>query len=111
MADLIDRDAVIAIIEDKQKALCPVGMFSRHAVYGDDRRTFDDWDEIIEAVSYIPTVDAVPVRRGRWIPHITEDGYKSGYDCSVCGVWLVMPNGLRKYCPDCGALMGEGEME
>jgi hypothetical protein len=88
MDDLISRDALLAAYDAAHKG--PPGGARKL---------------MVEA----PAVDAVPVRRGRWIPHITEDGYKSGYDCSVCGVWLVMPDGLRKYCPDCGALMDGGE--
>lgn len=47
----------------------------------------------------VPTVDAVPVRHGRWID---KDG--SIATCSACGdrwgVWSVM-----RYCPNCGARM------
>lgn len=97
--DLIDRESVFRIIEK----------------YGTIDARFRDYNSvagcIAAGVSQLSAVDAVPVRRGRWIPHITEDGYKAGYDCSVCGVWLVMPNGLRKYCCDCGALMDGGETE
>lgn len=50
MAEYIRRDTVIALIEDKQKALCPLGRFSRSAVYGTDRDTFDAWQELIDAV-------------------------------------------------------------
>ena len=46
-----------------------------------------------------PTVDAVPVKHGRWTD---KDGGIA--TCSVCGdrwgVWSVM-----KYCPNCGARM------
>jgi len=46
-----------------------------------------------------PTVEAVPVRHGRW-----KDKDGGIATCSVCGdrwgVWSVM-----KYCPNCGARM------
>ena len=29
-------------------------------------------------------------KRGQWISHITEDGYRSGHDCSECGAWMLM---------------------
>lgn len=59
---LIDADDIIAIIEEKQKALCPAGRFGRQYVYGDDRVKFDAWDEIIEAIDNIPTTDIEPMR-------------------------------------------------
>ena len=52
-----------------------------------------------EALGRVETVDAVPVRHGRWTD---KDGGIA--TCSVCGdrwgVWSVM-----KYCPNCGARM------
>jgi len=61
-----------------------------------------------------PTLDAEPVRHGRWIP--TEyDSYADGapvwdkWECSECG---HEHNGeedtLTAFCPDCGADMREG---
>lgn len=50
MTEYIRRDTVIALIEDKQKTLCPLGRFSRSTVYGTDRDTFDAWQELIDAV-------------------------------------------------------------
>lgn len=98
MDDLIYRGKLLEYIDDNFYPTLKRAAIERHNMF-------------IDAINNAPAVDAVPVRRGRWIPHITEDGYKSGYDCSVCGVWLVMPNGLRKYCCDCGALMDGGEKD
>lgn len=50
MSEYIARDAAIAIIEEKQKELCPVGRYSRHYVYGTDRERFDARQEIIDAL-------------------------------------------------------------
>ena len=61
MAEYIEREAAIAVIEEKQKELCPVGMYSRHAVYGSDREKFDEWQEIIDALESIPAADVRPV--------------------------------------------------
>jgi rubrerythrin len=69
-------------------------------------------DTAIEALKQ-PTIEAAPVRNGRWIP--TEyDGYADGYpvydafECSECG---HEHNGeedtLTAFCPDCGAKMDE----
>lgn len=74
--ELIDRDAVIALIEAKQKELCPLGRWSRHAVYGTDRDRFDEWDEIIDELDAITAIDAVPVVRCFECQHceMGEDG-------------------------------------
>jgi len=52
-----------------------------------------------EALGQVESVDAVPVRHGRWTD---KDGGIA--TCSVCGdrwgVWSVM-----QYCPSCGAKM------
>ena len=97
MAEYIEREAAIAVIEEKQKELCPVGMYSRHAVYGSDREKFDAWEEIIEAIEAIPAADVQPVRHGRWI--------KRGWStvCSECGEDYAFAK--RNYCPNCGAKM------
>jgi hypothetical protein len=53
-----------------------------------------------------PTVDAVPVRHGKWI--IGDDGYVR---CSVCGQKNPYRNTevceLTEYCGWCGARMDE----
>lgn len=63
MTEYIDREAAIAIIEEKQKELCPVGRYGRGCVYGTDREKFDAWDEIINDLENIPAADVVPVTR------------------------------------------------
>lgn len=79
MSDCIERDAVVSLIEERQKALCPAGLFSRHSVYGSDREKFDAWGEIIDAIQAIPTVD--PVKHGGWIKPVPGDGVDR---CSIC---------------------------
>lgn len=69
MDEYIAREAAIAIIEEKQKELCPVGRYGRGYVYGSDREKYDAWDEIIDALENIPAADVAPVVRGRWQCH------------------------------------------
>lgn len=78
MSDLIDRENAVALIEAKQKELCPLGKWSRHAVYGADREKFDAWQEIIDELDAIPTVDAVPVVRCKDCKHC-----RNGCQCDV----------------------------
>lgn len=51
-----------------------------------------------------PTIEAEPVRHGRW-----EVKHPNGWACSECGEWgLMIDNrGICKsnYCPNCGAKM------
>ena len=111
--EYIEREAAIAVIEEKQKELCPVGMYSRHAVYGSDREKFDAWQEIIDRFENITAADVVPVRHGRWKPHSKVE--YSVYHCSVCGGQALFAWGKQcksDYCPNCGSRMdmdGDGE--
>lgn len=52
-----------------------------------------------------PTVDAEPIRHGRWKPYKTEQGRTFGVYCSKCKKWLLM--NPTPYCPNCGAKMDE----
>lgn len=53
----------------------------------------------------MPTVDAVPVRHGRWIPKF-NGAFKGGaywFECSNCR--RTVPGGLQSgynFCPECG---------
>lgn len=61
---------------------------------------------IQQAVDEQPTVDAVPVVRGKWISD--GAGYHWTYNCSVCGWKDGYPfNERHNYCPNCGADMRE----
>ena len=60
-------------------------------------------------IDIAPTVDAVPVRHGKWIND------KGLYKCSVCNEFSIagwancipieQMNKTMKYCPNCGARM------
>lgn len=62
-------------------------------------------DEILhEIIDNQPTIEAEPVRHGRW----TKDGCDCKYfyyKCSVCG---EDNDGRTKFCPNCGAKMDGG---
>lgn len=83
MDEFIKREAAIAIIEEKQKELCPVGRYGRGYVYGSDREKYDAWDEIIDALENIPSADVVPVVRCM--------------DCKYLRVWNQKD--LYAFCP------------
>lgn len=110
MDEYIKLEDAIAIIEEKQKELCPVGRYGRGYVYGSDREKYDAWDEIIDALENIPSADVVPVVHGRWkyIPQTLHT--LSQLRCSFCGWWSLDPSidGAYNYCPHCGAKMDGG---
>lgn len=102
----IKREAAIAIIEEKQKELCPVGRYGRGYVYGSDREKYDAWDEIIDALENIPAAEVAPVVHGRWVTHYRSGTpVAEGYVSTCCDMWN---NRKSDYCPNCGAKM-DGE--
>lgn len=70
MAEYIKLEDAIAIIEEKQKELCPVGRYGRGYVYGSDREKYDAWDEIIDALENAPAADVAPVVRCKDCKHL-----------------------------------------
>ena len=106
MDEYIERDEAVAIIEEKQKEICPLGRWNRNAVYGTDRDRFDAWEEIIDQIKAIPAADVAPVRHGRW----DESADGDGVVCSVCGAdfcAIIHETERFKFCPNCGAKLNE----
>lgn len=99
MAEYIDRDAAIAIIEEKQKELCPVGRYGRGYVYGSDREKYDTWDEIIDTLEDIPNADVAPVVRCRDCKH--SRFYSSG------NIYCIHSEGLSSQGFDAFCSYGE----
>ena len=60
-------------------------------------------NQFIDWIEEQPTIDAVPVRHGKWI---TEEGVPGVAVCSNCGHEI---RGMRcqytRYCEECGAYM------
>ena len=99
MDEYIKRDKAVDLIEEKQKELCPSGVFSRNAIYGEDRDRFDALGEIIDQLNVIPAEDVAPVRHGYWM---------SGRCRCLCSVCKKQSDNCFEYCPNCGAKM-DGE--
>lgn len=101
----IEKDEALAIIENRQREICPNGRYSRNDLCGSDREVFDNWQEILDEIEAIQSADVAPVRHGRWI----KVGYACGeaeWKCSACKEteWRTSTSRL-KYCPFCGAKM------
>jgi hypothetical protein len=78
--------------------------FAEKYVIVDDSRF--DVNEIKKRIMRIPTVDAEPVRHGKWIEPYKNDIWDC-YQCSCCKLRRVNET---PYCPNCGAKM-DAEVE
>ena len=83
---LIDADTLI----EKIKGMRPFG----------DPRTES---AVLANIAFCPTIDAQPVRHGRWVP----EGHGL-YSCSECQI-IDSREPKHRYCPDCGCKMDEEE--
>lgn len=69
----------------------------------------DGWCKEYCELKNMPTVEAEPVRHGKWKPW-DSDGLEDAYECTACGDLFVLIEGTPitngyKYCPNCGARM------
>lgn len=71
---------------------------------GDGGIDINDFDEKLKSM---PTVDAVPVRHGKWEMKPDPYGFFDEIPvCTECGCTTKMRE-KTKYCPHCGARMDE----
>ena len=65
----------------------------------------------INDVKKAPTIDAVPVRHGKWIKWF-EDADGQWMRCSECQMMFYVGKGRDgKYCPNCGSRMDKNETD
>ena len=70
--------------------------------------------DVEEFIKNAPTIDAVPVVHGHWMPYEDEFGDCIGIKCSKCGEIYISEYSVEEmaidysYCPNCGARM-DGE--
>lgn len=60
----------------------------------------------MDDIDDMPTVDAVPVRHGRWI--MAEGELAFWDECSECGKKILHRTPYYDFCPNCGADMRKG---
>lgn len=95
MPRLIDADALMIAIEKDFEGVCVYDVPPSEAV--------SDFERIVDSM---PTIDAEPVRHGRWEEPYPLDIYDC-YKCSCCGDTY---DRTWNFCPNCGAKM-DGEIE
>lgn len=64
----------------------------------DTKYAWQDYDAVEDALRNIPTIEADPVRHGRWDYYST-----TMQECSVCK--RHTPRHRYTFCPNCGARM------
>ena len=97
--DLISRSALLEELNIWLCSLDPVG----------DSGLRTALESVSEAVSDAPSVDAEPVRHGRWEVGNSDFGWAEDINCSECGsmyTFFKKPN----YRPNCGSKM-DAELE
>lgn len=107
---LIDADALIDVLTQrcckncdkrmgtkngKRRMIYEIGEAPCRACYVDDVKM-----ELNEA----PTIDAEPVRHGKWIYKEFEQSKVGYYECSECG-YVAFNEKVCHYCYNCGAKM------
>lgn len=63
---------------------------------------------LMAELAYAPTIDAEPVRHGRWVKKGQSFLFPErfmNYSCSLCGYDIDKTK--HRYCPNCGAKMDE----
>lgn len=97
MAEYISKEDLIKAIEDAGADVI--------ADYGDyDCESGFSRDNLSQIINSIPTADVEPVRHGKWIRKVENDGYAMSL-CSDCSFPVHIYWGESKFCPACGAKM------
>ena len=89
---------------DADELLKPVGSYQRV------KYTNEYGDVVtVEDIELMPSIDAVPVRHGKWENSRPDAPMFGFYYCSLCGRKRTSPQ--DRYCPNCGARMDERKEE
>ena len=99
---LIDADA---LVKEIKRVYC-TGCNDYHGIRCKACATDDALDMVEDAL----TIDAEPVRHGRWIDMQEDDATEGMWRCSICGddryFDIMTPAECGSfYCPNCGARM------
>lgn len=62
---------------------------------------------LCKAIEQQPTIDAEPVRHGKWIKADSQQYFRKHYPCFTCSECGYRKDSQKKwnYCPQCGARM------
>ena len=82
--------------------------------YGKPTIEYESGCKVLDWIDSAPTIDAEPVKHGKWTTQIRRVDYNPYHPfetygaCSLCGCGQSI-NKNFKYCPNCGARMDENE--
>lgn len=91
---LIDADALRAQIQQDYDLF-------EGSTYLPDKARRDELGNVLARIINTPTIEAEPVKQGKWTYHKINDTSFGYFKCSNCGNNRWIPN----YCPNCGAKM------
>ena len=74
-----------------------------------DERAVRIFNDCVFELMDIPAVAVAPVRHGRWEKFSVSNGIILRVRCSCCAGTQPLTFENMQYCPNCGALMDEGE--
>ena len=108
---LIDADALRATLGiTGAKETCKGRQYNNRFNFACNTDDAPSFAYVCEAIDDAPTIDAEPVRHGKWI----DEGQYADYHphhawrCSECGEHVIeIDTSWFKYCPNCGARMDE----
>lgn len=102
MAEYIEREAAMP------DNFC-VGVSCQECPFCDD--PIKGGCKVARFIDAIPAADVAPVRHGRWIWELADNGW-ANHICSECGYTKNTDIHVRlgyDYCPNCGAKMDGGK--
>jgi Zn finger protein HypA/HybF involved in hydrogenase expression len=93
---LIEIDDVIKKLNDAERRMDMRGLY----------RISVEIRSICSAIKQLPTVDAEPVRHGKWMEKRETSKFHVRYfECSECRAASYRYQARMNYCPNCGAKM------
>ena len=101
MAEYIERDKVLVDIDTMISNIAFTSPYQNEI-----NIMVSGMERAMDVVEDAPAADVVEVKRGKWVE--ADDG--GGVVCSVCGedfCTIIHETERFKYCPNCGARMGD----
>lgn len=65
--------------------------------------------DMFDSKDYFPTIEAQPVRHGRWVKRRVQDRHECSCCHSPATITITFTEYLSDYCPNCGARMDGDE--
>ena len=96
---LVDASAVDSVVYGK----VPLKLFMKRTLAGAQKSV----GELRDMLDLLPAVEAKRVVHGRW--ERSPTGYPFCSNCDWCPEEDDMTHGYYKYCPNCSALMENGD--